>query len=139
MHLDLAINLLEHVGVDMLDLVGEDVALRRQLADRIGGGKRAADVRMQGIDLFCGRVRSDVEDHGLQVEPVRGLDQHPTELRASKHMSAAPLRKEGGGEKRVPGRRLKYQSCENPLFCRARWVVGGGVILEGTWTAIFAY
>ena len=84
MHLDLAINLLEHVGVDMLDLVGEDVALRRQLADRIGGGKRAADVRMQGIDLFGGRVRSDVEDHGLQVEPVCGLDQHPTELRASR-------------------------------------------------------
>lgn len=84
---ELALDLLEDANLHMLDLDGEHVDLGGQLADLLGVGEGAVDVRELRCagcdDLLGGTVVSDVEHDHVDVEQRGGCCQHAAELAAA--------------------------------------------------------
>lgn len=75
-------NLLEGVGVDMLNFRGDDIAGLGQLTDGFALLERSGHMAVVGTDLLGGRVL-DVEHVGLDVQSVGGLDEHAAQLAAT--------------------------------------------------------
>lgn len=75
-------NLLEHVGVDVLNLHRQHVDARGELADLGGVVEGAGDVLGVVANLLGGRARG-VEDGELDVERRGGFLQHAAELPAA--------------------------------------------------------
>jgi hypothetical protein len=107
----LPIDLFQHIGIDMLDLVREDIAMLRQFADRVRRSERAIDVRVKGIDLFRGRT-GGIEDNGLDVETVGGLHHHTTKL--SERSESATSDNQGPAASSVPDHLPGFLFCESP-------------------------
>jgi hypothetical protein len=122
-YLDLSINLLQHLSVDVFDLVCQNVALLRQFADRVGVCEGAVDVRVERIDLFRGRA-GGIEDNGLDVETVGGLHHHATKL----WLGAVSIRIHIQDASSVPGHLPEFRFFESPSRQREKGVLGAGLV-----------
>ena len=99
---------------DVLELVGDDVGSRAELADR-------AQVVVRGDDLLVGdlparRVRQRLEGHDAKAHPLRLEGQHPAELAAAEDPDRADHSSIASTSARVRAtrssrRRAKSASC----------------------------